>query len=80
MPEAFAWGLISGSSLILGGIVALRARIPMLSLGLIMAFGAGVLISAVAYELVQEEINASVTGLVIAAGLLAGRLHLLRGR
>jgi ZIP family zinc transporter len=44
----------------------------MLALGLIMAFGAGVLISAVAYELVQEEIRASVTGLVIAAGLLLG--------
>jgi zinc transporter, ZIP family len=72
VPEAFAWGLIAGSSLILGGIIALRVRIPMLALGLIMAFGAGVLISAVAYELVQEEISASVTGLVIAAGLLLG--------
>ena len=72
MPEAFAWGLIAGSSLILGGLLALRVRIGMLALGLIMAFGSGVLISAVAYELVQEQISASVTGLVIAAGLLLG--------
>jgi ZIP family zinc transporter len=44
----------------------------MLSLGLIMAFGSGVLISAVAYELVQEDIITSVSGLLVAAGLLAG--------
>ena len=79
MPEAFAWGLISGSSLILGGLIALRVRIPMLALGLIMAFGSGVLISAVAYELVQEEISASITGLVIAAGLLMGACTFFAG-
>jgi ZIP family zinc transporter len=44
----------------------------MLALGLIMAFGAGVLVSAVAYELVQEELITSVSGIGVAAGLLAG--------
>ena len=43
MGEAFFWGLVGGSSLVIGGVVALRVfdyfrRL----LGLIMAFGAGI--------------------------------------
>jgi zinc transporter, ZIP family len=40
--------------------------------GLIMAFGAGVLLSAVAYELVQEAFETSAGEGAIAIGLLAG--------
>ena len=54
MSGAFLWGLVAGSSLVLGGVVALRFDISQRLLGLIMAFGGGVLISAVAYELVGE--------------------------
>src|SRR5438094_419977 len=54
MGAAFGWGLLAGSSLILGGLIALRIPISKLALGLIMAFGSGVLISAVAYDLVLE--------------------------
>jgi ZIP family zinc transporter len=53
MAESFAWGLVAGSSLVVGGIVALLVPIGQRLLGLVMAFGAGVLISAVAFELVQ---------------------------
>jgi hypothetical protein len=49
MGEAFAWGFIAASSLLLGGILALRRPIGLRPMGLIMAFGAGVLISAVSY-------------------------------
>jgi zinc transporter, ZIP family len=52
--EAFAWGFIAASSLLLGGLLALRSPIGLRPLGLIMAFGAGFLISAVSYELVQD--------------------------
>jgi hypothetical protein len=48
VTEAFLWGLVGGSSLMLGGIIALRAPITRRHVGLIMAFGAGVLLSAVA--------------------------------
>jgi ZIP family zinc transporter len=57
MGEAFVWGLVGGSSLVIGGVVALRVAITRRLLGLIMAFGAGVLISAVAYELVHEGVR-----------------------
>ena len=59
MAEAFLWGLLGGSSLVLGGAIALRAPITRGHVGLIMAFGAGVLISAVAYELVHEASETS---------------------
>jgi zinc transporter, ZIP family len=49
MIESFAWGALAASSLLLGGVLALRLRIPARLLGLILGFGAGVLISAVAY-------------------------------
>ena len=72
MGEAFFWGLVGGSSLVIGGVVALRVAITRRALGLIMAFGAGVLISAVAYELVHEAFETSAGDGGIALGLLAG--------
>jgi zinc transporter, ZIP family len=74
MGEAFFWGLVAGSSLIIGGFVALRAPITRRLVGLVMAFGAGVLLSAVAYELVQEAFETSAGDGGIALGLLAGSL------
>jgi ZIP family zinc transporter len=50
MGEALLWGLVASSSLIVGGVLALRLPIASRTLGLVMAFGAGVLISAVAFE------------------------------
>jgi len=52
--EALFWGAAASSSLVVGGLLALRIPISSLLLGLIMAFGTGVLISAVTYELVEE--------------------------
>ncbi|MGH3023412.1 MAG: ZIP family metal transporter [Gaiellaceae bacterium] len=72
MGEAFLWGLVAGSSLVIGGLLALRLRIGGRALGLIMAFGAGVLISAVAYELVQEAFDVGEGSGGLALGLFAG--------
>jgi len=72
MAESFAWGILAGSSLILGGILALLVPIGQRWLGLIMAFGAGVLISAVAFELVQEAFDTSAGEGGVALGLFAG--------
>ena len=72
MGEAFVWGLVAGSSLVLGGVVALRVSISRRALGLIMAFGAGVLISAVAYELVHEALETSAGNGGVGLGLFAG--------
>jgi zinc transporter, ZIP family len=73
VAEAFLWGLLAGSSLVIGGLVALTGLVRTRLLGLVMAFGAGVLISAVSFELVEE---ASDTGSLstVALGLFAGAL------
>jgi zinc transporter, ZIP family len=72
--DAFAWGFIAASSLIIGAIVAIRFRISIRTIGLIMAFGSGVLISAVSFDLVAEAIETVPPGSAIwvAIGLLAG--------
>ena len=72
MREAFLWGFVGGSSLVIGGVIARRVSLTARHVGLIMAFGAGVLISAVAYELVQEAFETSAGDGGIALGLLAG--------
>jgi ZIP family zinc transporter len=73
VAEAFFWGLLAASSLIGGGAITLIWRISSRVLGLVMAFGAGVLISAVAYELVLEAVETS-EGAGVAAGLFAGAI------
>jgi ZIP family zinc transporter len=72
VTAALAWGALAASSVLLGGILALRLRIGGRLLGLVLGFGAGVLISAVAYELVEEAFSTSEGGSWVAAGLLAG--------
>jgi len=72
MGSAFGWGLVSASSLVLGGILALRVPIRRWVLGLVMAFGAGVLISAVAFELVEEATETSAGSGGVFLGLFAG--------
>jgi ZIP family zinc transporter len=53
-------------------VLALRLRIGGRLLGLVMGFGAGVLISAVAYELVAEAFGTADRSWVLALGLFAG--------
>jgi ZIP family zinc transporter len=52
MWTSFAWGTLAASSLVIGAVLALVVRISIRSIGMIMAVGAGVLISAVAFDLV----------------------------
>jgi ZIP family zinc transporter len=72
MGAAFGWGALAASSLVLGAVVALTCRLTLRAIALIMGFGAGVLISAVAFDLVEEAAQkASGIGWAIA-GLFAG--------
>ena len=72
MAAAFGWGTLAASSLVIGALVALRFRISLHVIGLILAFGAGVLISAVAFDLVEEAISKSGGRGAAIAGLFAG--------
>jgi ZIP family zinc transporter len=70
--ESLLWGLVAASSLVIGGVVALRVSIGRLALGLVMAFGAGVLLSAVSFELVEEAFDQSGLLRDVALGLFSG--------
>jgi ZIP family zinc transporter len=72
MGEAFFWGVFAGSSLVLGGAIGIWLPLSRELRGLIMGFGAGVLISAVAYELVDDAFAAADGFALVAAGLFAG--------
>jgi zinc transporter, ZIP family len=71
---SFAWGAIAASSLLIGGLIALWFKISIRWIGLIMGFGSGVLISAVAFELIEESFELAGGGGRVVFGLLAGCL------
>jgi ZIP family zinc transporter len=52
--QAFLWGLLGGSALLLGAVIAWFVRISPRWVAAVMAFGAGVLISALSFELMEE--------------------------
>jgi len=52
--QAFFWGLIVGSGLLLGAAVAFFSNISHRVIAAIMGFGGGVLISALSFELIEE--------------------------
>ena len=74
MLNAFYYGLLANSALILGGLLGIWLNIGKRPLGLIMAFGAGVLISAVAYELILEAVRQAYGSGAVATGIFAGAL------
>lgn len=74
--EAGLWGLLGGAALLIGAAVAWFVQVPQRVIASVMAFGSGVLISAVAFHLVQEAADGG--GLVpTAIGFLGGALAYL---
>lgn len=55
--EAAIWGLVAGGALLLGATVGYFIRLPAVVSSSIMAFGIGVLISALAFDLMDEAFN-----------------------
>src|SRR5215210_4184717 len=48
------WGLVAGSALLIGAAIGYFARVPQRLIDSIMAFGGGVLISALSFDLMDE--------------------------
>jgi ZIP family zinc transporter len=63
----------------MGGLVGIYVRLPPQWIGVIMAFGAGVLISAVAYELVGAAVDTAAGGGGVPLGLAGGALTFFAG-
>jgi zinc transporter, ZIP family len=73
MLSALGWGALAASSLVVGALLAFARRWPSRQVGLVLAFGAGALISAVSFELAAEGIEVGSLR-ATAAGLGAGAL------
>lgn len=73
MTAALGWGALAAASLVLGALLGLARRWPDRVVGLVLAFGAGALISAVSFELAAEGVDVGSPGSV-AIGLAAGAL------
>ena len=71
--QAGLWGLFSGGALLIGAVIGYRVELSTRRIAGIMAFGAGVLISALCFELMEEAfkeggLHATIIG--FAAGAL----------
>ncbi len=74
--EAALWGLLGGGALLLGALVAWFVQVRQTVIASVMAFGSGVLISAVAFDLMAEA--AETGGLTpTAVGFVGGALAYL---
>jgi ZIP family zinc transporter len=73
LAAAIGWGALAASSLILGAVLGLARRWPERFVGLVLAFGAGALISAVSFDLAEEGLEIG-SAVAVAAGLAVGAL------
>jgi ZIP family zinc transporter len=73
VATALGWGVLAASSLVIGALLSLARNWSERVVGLVLAFGAGALISAVSFELAQEGVaigGAGPVGVGFALGAL----------
>ncbi len=73
LAASLGWGVVVGSSLVGGAVAAAVFTLPARVAALLTAFGGGVLLAAIAFELMPEADREAGVGLTIA-GVLAGTL------
>lgn len=73
MFSALAWGALASSSLVVGALLAGVRAWPSRQIGMVLAFGAGALISAIGFELAGEGIEVGSVQ-AVAAGLGTGAI------
>jgi ZIP family zinc transporter len=78
MLAAGLWGFGAASALIVGALIGLVGKVPRQFVALAMAFGAGALISALAFDLTEDAFVHGGT-LPVAGGLAAGALVFFTG-
>jgi ZIP family zinc transporter len=71
VTAALGWGALAASSLVIGALLGLARRWPTRLVGLVLAFGAGALISAVSFDLWEEGRQVGDPGYV-GVGLAVG--------
>lgn len=79
MGEAFLWGAFGAAALMVGAGIAVVAKVSARVLGMVMAFGAGVLVSALSFDLVLEAEETSRGTRLVGFGILAGAVVFFLG-
>jgi ZIP family zinc transporter len=82
---AGAWGLLAGGALVVGALAGFLVRVRRKVVASVMAFGSGVLLSAVSFELIAEAhdqggLGATALGAAVGALLYTGANVLLARR
>lgn len=72
--QAGFWGLVAGSALLIGAGIALFASVPRRAIAGVMAFGSGILISALSFDLMDEAyrrggFDSTAIGFLVGAGV-----------
>ncbi len=75
--QAALWGLVAGGALLLGACAGYFLRLPSIVASSIMAFGIGVLISALAFNLMDEAFAIGGTGAAVAGFVGGAALYAL---
>ncbi len=83
--RAAFWGFIAGAALLIGAAVGYYAHVQSRIISVIMAFGAGVLVSALAFDLMEEAyqqggLDSAIAGLVGGAIIYVGANVLIEKR
>jgi ZIP family zinc transporter len=69
--QSFIWGFFSGSALLIGAVLGFSFSIPKKIIALVMAFGSGVLLSTLCFELIADAYKRA--GLIpVGVGFLVG--------
>ncbi|MBA3883601.1 MAG: ZIP family zinc transporter [Chthoniobacterales bacterium] len=76
------WGLVAGSALLIGAAIGFFLHVPQRAIAAVMAFGGGVLISALSFDLMDEAykrggFDSTAIGFIAGAALYTGANWLL---
>lgn len=77
MGEAFLWGAVGASALVVGAVLAYVASPGRKLIAIIMALGAGLLIGSVSFELIDEALKLEEVGRVGAYTLIGAMVFTL---
>ena len=72
--EPLLWGFIASIPLLIGSTVASIVSLPKQVIAIIMAFGSGVLVAALAFSLIEEAFNLSESIASVIIGFVLGGL------
>jgi ZIP family zinc transporter len=79
MLTATLIGFVSGGAVLLGALLGLKFRIGHRAIAVVMAFGAGVLVSALSIDLMHEGFEQSKEPLAMGLAFLAGAIVFVLG-